>query len=64
VAVVRRAHGVPLAEDLQAQELGTCYCFPSVDAGLEYCERAYLQVRHPDRVSASRYILGSVFLHL
>jgi hypothetical protein len=35
---------VPLAQDMQAQELGACYCFPSVDAGLEYCEHAYLQV--------------------
>jgi hypothetical protein len=41
---MHRAHGVPLAEDIQAQEFGACYCFPSVDAALEYCERAYLQV--------------------
>lgn len=42
--MVHRAHGVPLAEDMQAQESGACYCFPSVDAALEYCERAYLRV--------------------
>ena len=35
---------MPLAEDMQAQESGACYCFPSVDAALEYCERAYLRV--------------------
>lgn len=39
-----RAHGVPLAEGEEEQALGGCHCFPSLDAGLEYCEQAYLQV--------------------